>query len=102
MLREYIAANNVVTPDICAARDVVLTAADELTPVVVGIWDTGVDASVFPGQLWRNPAEVLDGRDNDGNGFVDDLHGIGWAGSGGRRDIVHELRPQRAPSHQRL
>lgn len=27
------------------------------------------------GNLWRNQGEVLDGLDNDGNGFIDDVHG---------------------------
>jgi len=93
VLRAYIAANQANKPDIWAARDVELTAADGLTPVVVGIWDTGVDASVFPGQMWTNPAETLDGRDSDGNGFVDDVHGIAWAGPYGGEPTPEPLRP---------
>jgi hypothetical protein len=27
------------------------------------------------GKIWRNPKEVLNGIDDDGNGYVDDLHG---------------------------
>ncbi|MFZ9889554.1 MAG: S8 family serine peptidase, partial [Myxococcota bacterium] len=27
------------------------------------------------GNLWRNEGELLDGIDNDGNGFIDDIHG---------------------------
>jgi subtilisin family serine protease len=44
-------------------------------PVVVAIWDSGIDAALFPGQMAIDPAEPLDGRDNDGNGVVDDVHG---------------------------
>jgi subtilisin family serine protease len=44
-------------------------------PVVVAVWDSGFDATLFPGQLARDPAEPLDGRDNDGNGVVDDSNG---------------------------
>lgn len=102
VLRAYIAANRVEKPDIWAARDVVLTDADGLTPVVVGIWDTGVDASVFPGQMWTNPAETLDGRDSDGNGFVDDLHGIAWAGPFGGEPTPEPLRPLSAADRARL
>jgi subtilisin family serine protease len=48
-----------------------------LTPVVIGIWDTGVDPEPLPGRLFTNPAEIPDnGRDDDDNGFVDDVHGI--------------------------
>jgi subtilisin family serine protease len=46
--------------------------------VVVATLDTGV-ALAHPdlrGQLWQNPGEVAgNNRDDDGNGFVDDVHG---------------------------
>lgn len=47
------------------------------TAVVVAVLDTGVDISHpdLSGNIWTNPREVADGRDNDGNGYVDDLHG---------------------------
>lgn len=48
-------------------------------PVVIGLIDTGVD----PGHpelahaIWHNPGEVAgDCVDNDGNGYIDDVHGI--------------------------
>lgn len=44
-------------------------------PVVVAVWDSGVDESLFAGQMALDPAEPLDGRDNDGNGVIDDIHG---------------------------
>jgi len=44
-------------------------------PVTVAIWEAGYDISVFPGQLAYDPAEPLDGTDNDGNGVVDDAWG---------------------------
>jgi len=50
-----VAANNVQKPDIWAARDVTLAAADKPTPVVVGVWDSGVDFSDFPGQIYTDP-----------------------------------------------
>ncbi len=45
--------------------------------VVVAILDTGVDVSHpdLRDNIWQNPREIEDGRDNDGNGLVDDLHG---------------------------
>ena len=47
--------------------------------VVVAILDSGVDIShpdLVP-NLWENSGEIAgDGIDNDGNGYVDDVHGI--------------------------
>ncbi len=48
---------------------------DATKPVTVGVWESGYDASLFPGQLARDPAEPIDGRDNDGNGVIDDDNG---------------------------
>lgn len=75
---KLIAANRVEKPDIWAERDVDLSGTEGLEPVVVAIWDTGVDTPVFPNHLWRNPKEKKDGKDTDGNGYVDDVHGIAY------------------------
>lgn len=77
---EYIAANRVEKADIWADRSVDLTGAEGLTPVVVAIWDSGIDASIFEpmGLMWRNPDEEINGEDDDGNGFVDDIYGPAW------------------------
>jgi len=57
-------------------------AWDELTDasvVVVGIIDTGIDYTHedLAANIWVNPGEGVtpDGVDNDGNGFIDDIHG---------------------------
>lgn len=44
---------------------------------IVAVLDTGIDLNHpdLVNNLWRNPAEVVDGKDNDGNGIIDDLHG---------------------------
>jgi subtilisin family serine protease len=55
VLGQDIAANNVLKPDIWAARDVTFTAADKLTPVIVGVWDSGVDFDAFPTQTYTDP-----------------------------------------------
>ncbi len=78
VMTDYIAANNVAKKDIWAERDVVLSADQDLQPVVIGIWDSGVDPQVFGDAMWVNTAEALDGTDTDGNGFVDDVHGIAF------------------------
>jgi subtilisin family serine protease len=47
--------------------------------VIVGIIDTGIDYTHpdLIGNLWVNPGEIPgDGQDNDGNGYIDDVHGI--------------------------
>ena len=66
--------------DIWAAREVTLDASAKLTPVVVGIWDSGVDTGLFQGQLWANAKEVpANQKDDDKNGYVDDVNGIAWS-----------------------
>lgn len=46
--------------------------------ITVALVDSGLDLRQphLRAHLWRNPAEKADGRDNDGNGLVDDL--LGW------------------------
>ena len=52
--------------------------------VVVGIVDSGIDTTnvSLKSALWLNPGEIAgDGQDNDGNGYVDDLHGWNFLGT---------------------
>ena len=51
--------------------------------VVVGVIDEGVmvNHSDLAANVWRNPAEPVDGVDNDGNGYVDDVNGWDFAGN---------------------
>lgn len=53
------------------------------TSVYVGIIDEGVmDAHTdLSGQVWTNPFDPVGGGDNDGNGYVDDVHGWDFAGN---------------------
>ena len=54
--------------------------------VVVGVIDTGVNYnhSDLTANMWTNPGEIPgDGIDNDGNGFVDDIHGYDFADDDG-------------------
>jgi subtilisin family serine protease len=69
-----IAAHNVTKPDIWKARDVTLTKSDQLTPVVVGIWDSGVDPKVYPNRLYTDPDFGQPGDLTDKHGFAYDLH----------------------------
>jgi subtilisin family serine protease len=85
-----VAANRVTKPDIWAEREVTLDATSELEPVIVAVWDSGIDTSVFADRLWRNSAETPDGADTDDNGYVDDLHGIAFDVHGRRTpELLH-------------
>lgn len=62
VLSKQIAANDVRKPDIWEEREVTLTEDDDLTPVVVAIWDSGVDLDLFPGRVYTGatPTETTD------------------------------------------
>ena len=65
--------------DIWKEREVVINNEGKNAPVLIGIWDTGVDVPVLPQKhQWHNEKEKLDGQDTDGNGFVDDVYGIAY------------------------
>lgn len=51
--------------------------------LIVGIIDSGVDTTVVDLQpaLWSNSKEKQDGKDNDKNGYIDDLHGWNFLGT---------------------
>jgi subtilisin family serine protease len=55
-LTAFVAAHNVHKPDIWAAREVILTAQEKLTPVRIGIWDSGVDTALYPHLLFSDPS----------------------------------------------
>jgi subtilisin family serine protease len=78
VLSAYVAKNFKAKPDLWSPQQVDLASAKALTPVTVAVWDSGVDVALFPGQQWTNPAEQPNGKDDDGNGFIDDVHGIAF------------------------
>ena len=50
--------------------------------VVVAVIDTGIDYNHpdLQGNIWKNPGEIAGNRkDDDGNGFVDDIYGWDFA-----------------------
>ena len=51
--------------------------------VYVGIIDEGIqfDHPDLAGQVWTNSFDAADGVDNDGNGYVDDIHGWDFDGN---------------------
>jgi subtilisin family serine protease len=70
VLGKYVTAHNVMKPDIWEAREVTLTEADHLTPVLAGIWDSGVDVSIFGQNVFTDPHPTASG--DHGWAFDDD------------------------------
>lgn len=58
-------------------------------PVIVGVLDSGVEVD-HPGlikNMWKNPNEVPNnGKDDDGNGYIDDIYG--WNFIGGKNGDI--------------
>lgn len=77
VLAAAVEANRVEKPDHWKDVNVTLSPGRG-APVTVAIWDTGMDAAVFPGLMYENAGERADGKDTDANSFVDDLHGIAY------------------------
>ena len=72
VLKAYVAAHETQKPDIWAARDVALSSSDHLQKVLVGVWDTGVDTTIYQGNTYTsaNPGPFP----GEGLAFTDDGH----------------------------
>ncbi|HVO31198.1 MAG TPA: S8 family peptidase [bacterium] len=59
--------------------------------IVVAVIDTGIDAQHpdLAANVWSNPAEHLDGTDEDGDGLIDDVHG--WNFVDGTPDPIDDV-----------
>ncbi len=53
-----------------------LTRARDAREVRVAVWDVGTNPALFERQLFANPNEQANDQDDDGNGLVDDVHGV--------------------------
>ena len=79
VLKAYVAAHDTKKPDIWTAREVTLSNEDHPQKVLVGIWDSGFDATVYPGHLYSYadpkpyPAQGLAFTD-DGNSSASALY----------------------------
>lgn len=63
------------------------------TPVVVAVIDSGIDTTHedLRSVLWTNPKEIPgNGIDDDGNGYVDDIHGWNFLGGKDGRSIKED------------
>jgi subtilisin family serine protease len=54
--------------------------------ITVAVIDSGVaiDHPALSSKIWTNSSEIIDGQDNDGNGYIDDV--VGWDFTGGDAD----------------
>lgn len=61
--------------------------------VVVGVIDSGIDIyhEDLQGKIWVNKGEIAgNGKDDDGNGFIDDINGWDFIGAANGEDIKDE------------
>jgi subtilisin family serine protease len=61
--------------------------------IVVAVIDSGVDFKHedLIDVMWTNPKEIPgNGIDDDGNGYVDDIHGWNFVGGSDGKNLVHE------------
>ena len=79
VLKAHVAARDTKKPDIWTAREVTLSNEDHPQKVLVGIWDSGFDTTVYPGHLYSYadpkpyPAQGLAFTD-DGNSSASALY----------------------------
>lgn len=92
VLHAYIEKNKSAKPDIWPAREVTLVKGRHTRPVLVGIWDSGVDVTVFPQQLYTDPKPTASGT-----------HGLAFDDRGGpSRSWLHPLTPQERTSYPEI
>lgn len=61
-----------------------LLAGRKTTTVVIAVIDSGIDTlhEDLKANLWTNPKEIPgNGKDDDGNGYIDDIHGWNFYGA---------------------
>lgn len=63
------------------------------TPVIVAVIDGGIDTTHedLRRVLWVNPKEIAgNGKDDDKNGYIDDIHGWNFIGGKDGRNVTYE------------
>ena len=69
-------------------------AGKKTQPVIVAVIDSGIDTThqSLKGVLWTNAKEIPgNGIDDDGNGYVDDLHGWNFLGNKSGTDLRKDV-----------
>ena len=71
------AATGVYGVNTMKAKEFLAQKNRKANPIVVGVLDSGVEYfhEDLKNNMWVNPKEKKDGKDNDKNGFIDDIHG---------------------------
>ena len=62
-------------------------------PVIVAVLDSGIDTghADLRSRLWVNPGEIPgNGIDDDGNGYIDDIHGWNFIGGPDGQTVIQE------------
>ena len=74
-----------------------LLAGRKSTTVVIAVIDSGIDTlhEDLKSVLWTNPKEIpRNGKDDDGNGYTDDIHGWNFCGAANGENMsvnTHEI-----------
>lgn len=76
--QKIIDANSKEVVDAWTPTVATLTGKEGGKPVTICVWDSGVDTAIFSNNVWTNAKETANGKDDDGNGFIDDIHGIAF------------------------
>ncbi|WP_051311849.1 S8 family peptidase [Zooshikella ganghwensis] len=70
-----------------------LSLTNKYKPVIVAVIDSGVDIKHedLQGKIWENSREIPNnGIDDDGNGYVDDIHGWNFIGGKDGRHVNYD------------
>jgi len=82
-----------------------LLAGRKSTQVIIAVIDSGIDTlhEDLKNVLWTNPKEIpANEKDDDGNGYIDDIHGWNFCGSAtGENMAVNTLEIARVYHHWR-
>lgn len=78
ILNTYIAEHKAPRREFWKDREVDFLLTEGLHPVIIGIWDTGVDVNIFRDQLFGYNAERPSGRYSGNHSAANDLHGIAF------------------------